>query len=170
MATRDAGDVVVDTNVLVIANARVSTASPECGDACVAFLEATIADGRVVVDTFGEVITEYQTYCRFQGAPGVGDLFFRWLHDNEFNGETCERVELTRHPNRGFEEFPSDPGLVGFDASDRKFVALAVALTPHREIVVAADRGWRRFKTALTANSVEIRFLCPQDLPPASGA
>jgi hypothetical protein len=115
--------------------------------------------GVVRVDAGGEILGEYKTYCSYRGQPGAGDTFFRWLHDNEFVEERCQRVELTQ-TDAGYEEFPETPELSQFDPSDKKFVASALAQEPHSEVVVAVDRGWRRHEDALANVGVSVLFLC----------
>jgi hypothetical protein len=61
-----------------------------------------------------------------------------------------------------FEEFPTDPHLIGFDRSDRKFVAVTVASRLHPAILNATDTDWWCFRKTLERHGVPIVFLCPE--------
>jgi hypothetical protein len=155
---------VADTNVLVVANLRTPQAGPDCVLACVDALERTQKKGRLVLDEAMLIFQEYQQYCSFKGQPGVGDAFFKWVHDNRYNDEHCERVDLTLSSDRSrdFEEFPADPDLAGFDRSDRKFVAVALASALRPTVLNAVDSDWWNHQAALKRNGVKLKFLCPE--------
>lgn len=152
--------VVIDTNVLVVANRRHAPASDACIGACIDALVTAREDG-VTIDDGQRVLDEYRQHASFAGQPGAGDAFFKWLWDHQADGRCCERVAITDHAGRGFTEFPADPALQGFDASDRKFVAVALASARHPQVLNASDTDWWQFRAALEAHALEIRFLCP---------
>ena len=67
-----------------------------------------------------------------------------------------------------FEEFPTDSALCGFDPDDRKFVALALA---HQRdtgetatILLAIDRGWLEFMSALASHGINVDLICEEDI------
>ncbi|HKI34827.1 MAG TPA: hypothetical protein VKA46_23420 [Gemmataceae bacterium] len=155
---------VADTNVLVVANLRTPQAGPACVLACVNALERIQKKGRLVLDEAMLIFEEYQQYCSFSGQPGVGDAFFKWVHDNRYNDRHCERVGLTRSSDtsRDFEEFPADPDLVEFDRSDRKFVAVALASGLSPTVLNAVDSDWWNYQDSLRRNGVKLTFLCPE--------
>jgi hypothetical protein len=155
---------VADTNVLVVANGRTDQAAPKCVLACVNALERIQKRGRLVLDEAMLIFQEYQQYCRFSGQPGVGDAFFKWVHDNRYNDAHCERVRLTpsSDKSREFEEFPLDPDLEGFDRSDQKFVGVALASTRSPTVLNAVDSDWWQYRKSLRRNGVKVKFLCPE--------
>jgi hypothetical protein len=155
---------VVDTNVLVVANLKTPQAGPDCVLASVAALETIQKKARLVIDEGMLVFQEYQQYASFSGQPGVGDAFFKWVHDNRYNDRHCDRVKLTpcSDPSRDFEQFPADPSLQGFDRSDRKFVAVALGSVPSPTILNAVDSDWWNFRQPLADNGVKVEFLCPE--------
>ena len=112
----------------------------------------------VVLDAGGQIIGEYAPYLNYHGQPGVGDLFFKFLHDHMYAGSKVELVEITSIPDesRGFEELPANE----LDPSDRKL--LATALTSGAEIVNALDTDWHEQGELLTALGVPVRQLCPE--------
>lgn len=152
---------VIDTNVLIVANNRSSHATAECVLACVEALEACATSGVVLIDDGWRIVNEYATYCSYEGQPGVGDRFFRWLFDNQADGSRCRKVPITDHPDRVFEEFPPDPDLAGFDRNDRKFVAVALADAGGPPILNATDSDWWHFRKMFGRHGVDVEFLCP---------
>jgi len=111
--------VVIDTNVLVVANQRHENASTHCVERCIDALIESRND-RVFIDDGQRILGEYRRHCSHSGQPGVGDAFFKWLWDNQGNTRHCRKVPITLHEGREFEEFPEDADLDGFDHSDRK--------------------------------------------------
>jgi hypothetical protein len=118
---------VVDTNVLVAANARDTHISPECADVCIDALLSIQYEKIVVIDDGWRILGEYQRNANSQSQPGPGDAFLLWILRNHFNPERCEQVRITAlgGSDSDFEEFPLDPDLERLDRSDRKFVAVA---------------------------------------------
>lgn len=154
---------VVDTNVGVVANGRETDASPECIIFCTDFLEGVSrGEVRLVLDAEWEILSEYLRQLNSSGQPGVGDAFLKWVLQNQANPERCERVEI--HPSgdsRGYEELPEDPDLEGFDPSDRKFAAVALAASSRPPIVNAVDSDWWGHRKALERCGLRIKNLCP---------
>ena len=157
-------DVVFDTNVPVVANGLAGQASAACVETCIDRLIASQQQDVVLVDDGGLIFEEYQRYLAHKGQPGTGDAFFKWLWDNQANEAHCRRVTITPiHPeSRGFLEFPDDPRLATFDASDRKFVALAIAAGSHPVIFNASDTDWWAARRVLVEHHVTVEFVCPE--------
>ncbi len=157
--------VIVDTNVPVVANKQSLQASPDCVMRCVTRLRAIQRTGCVVIDDEWHIINEYRDNLREQGQPGVGDAFFLWLLRNRNHPRFCYQVHISPHTaspeTRDFVEFPKEPALAGFDPSDRKFVAVAVAHPEHPPILNAADNDWWNYRDVLAQHSVQVDFLCP---------
>lgn len=147
---------VVDTNVAVVANGRDTTAGPRCRRAAVEALGYLLQEGRIVVDRGGEILDEYRRYCSPKGEPGVGDRFFREVLMNY--AERIERIELPKHADGSYVDFPTDPELHRFDASDRKFVA--ACRRSGAAVMNATDSDWLHHRSALIRNKVEIDFVC----------
>ena len=115
--------VVVDTNVGIVANGNADV-DPACQLACVNSLEHAMKGGVVALDDGGRIFEEYRTHFSFAGGPGIGHVFFKYVHDVQHRGERVRRFRITpsADESRGFEELPPNT----FDASDRKFLAVAV--------------------------------------------
>lgn len=148
---------VVDTNVAIVANGRSRHADAPCQLACVQRLRE-VASQLIAIDDLGHIMAEYAKHLSYAGQPGVGDMFFRHLFDNQYRSERVRRVQITPSSDEehGFEELPPN----SFDPSDRKFLAVAVAA---RAVVLnATDSDWREHASLLDSLSVEVQQLCPQ--------
>jgi len=139
---------IVDTNVAVVANGRRQSpqASPSCVLTCVGRLRDLQLRHTLVLDDGWRILREYLRELSSIGQPGVGDAFLKWVLTNQTNPRRCEQVHITprdaTQPDGEFCEFPADPALDGFDLSDRKFVAVAVAHAEHPPILNAVDTDW----------------------------
>lgn len=133
-------------------------------------------EGILVLDDRWRIIKEYKRQLRPEGQPEVGDAFLKWVLTNLKNPKRCCLVSIRENGIRGFDEFPSDNRLTGFDPCDRKFVAVAVAHPNRPPILQALDSGWWDYRKILDENGVTIRLLCPREIKklarakrPASG-
>lgn len=156
--------VVIETNVIAVANELAIQADSDCILACIDALERAQKRRKVVIDAGQLLFREYFRYGHRSGQPGAGDAFVKWLWSNQANPKHVESVNITPRVGdpENFDEFPDDPSLEHFDRSDRKFVATALASKLQPKIVNAVDSDWRHFRDELKANDVSIIFLCPQ--------
>lgn len=151
---------VIDTNVSVVANGRDTHASPPCQLSCVKFLQNIISPNshaRIVLDETGLIIDEYKSYLNYSGQPGVGDVFFKYLHDHMYLDKKVQLVSITQiaDDTRGFDELPVN----SVDYDDRMF--LAAALNARAIIVNAVDSDWHEKQQFITNLGVTVRQLCP---------
>lgn len=150
---------LVDTNVLVVANAR-DNESPNCVDSCVDCLASFMEEGRkLYLDSHGDILDEYSRYVHYGTPQGVGDAFYVWAVTYQATSEMCRVVSVTPDDEWGYEEFPHVESLKDFDRSDRKFVAVAVASGENPIIFNATDSDWRKSAIPL-ADFVTVRELC----------
>lgn len=154
-------NVVVDTNVAIAANGRDTHASLTCQYACTVFLEGLISPGKrthIVLDEEGLIFTEYSGYLYYKGQPGVGDAFFKYLHDHMYLSKKIRLVPITPIADeaRGFNELPPN----SVDKSDRKF--LATAIVASAEIVNAVDTDWHKQAEFIAGLGAKVRQLCPE--------
>lgn len=162
--------VVIDTNVLHVANNNAPQAGPQCVLDVVRRLVHVQFSERVCLDSTRFILSEYiQQRLSFSGQPGMGDAFFKWLFDNQANHDHCEVVEIHPPDSAGtsFAEFPDDPALAAFDPSDRKFVAVARASASEPPVLNAVDSDWWIHRDSLAKHNVRVEFLCPQQFSDA---
>ena len=115
----------------------------------------------VLIDTHNLATSEYESYCRRSGQPGVGDLFFKSLLDNIANERRVARIEIGSTPEEVDLALP--PSLADFDPSDRKWIALHL-IGSASSIVNALDSDWAQRKDDLETAGVHVVELCPQCL------
>lgn len=157
---------VVDVNVAIVANGRLSHADAACISACVAALINIHDNGRIVLDDSMRILSEYMDHLSMAGQPGIGDAFMQWVWQNQAVESRCERVLLKSNPDDPdvFSEFPADPDLQTFDPSDRKYVVVALGSQERPEVLNAVDTDWWVHREALERNGICIGFLCPEHM------
>ena len=158
--------VIIDTNVIRVANGQHDDASPDCVAVCAQRLQSIMANDRIALDDTREILSEYLGNPRNERKTGngPGDAFLKWVLRNNANPKHCDVVELQQHPKRGYESFPDDNRLTNFDLADRKFVAVAAAHDQHPPILQAADSKWLAWAPALADHGVKVEFVCPKDI------
>jgi predicted nucleic acid-binding protein len=147
---------VIDTNVAISANGRKTHASISCQLACIEFLE-NCRKLHIAIDKTGLIMEEYANHLEYAGQPGVGDMFFKYLHDNQYAAKQIHQIIITPSNDQtlGFEELPTNQ----FDPSDRKF--LATAVVSKATIVNATDSDWMQQNKLLENLGIELKQLCP---------
>ena len=132
--------------------------------ACIDKLSWIVENAVVAIDGLGLILNEYSKHLRFEGAPGVGDLFFKHIFENQAVSAKCQVIEITLDPGEptDFLEFPKTTDLRNFDKSDRKFVAVSLASPDSPAIVNATDSDWSEYADPLAEIGIIIEQLCPQ--------
>lgn len=164
------GAVIIDTNVLVVANGR--DAAPQATEECVILCRVRLAEifrgsEKMLLDDKDRIIQEYKNNLNENGRRH-GDQFWLELRRRMWREqEKFIRVSITPLAGNGtdFEEFPNDDAVLkNFHKKDRKFVAVALAYQRDsgREapILIADDSGWKEFNTALANHGVHIDSIC----------
>lgn len=155
---------VVDTNVVLVANGQHADVSPECVSACAEALQRIMRTGKLVLDDNFQILLEYQNKTQPKKGNRPGDAFVKWALNNRCKANWVTEVPLKKHEQRGFESFPDDQELVNFDAPDRKFVAVSAAHPDRPPIAQAADSKWLDWAPALQRHGVQVEFLCSADI------
>ncbi len=160
--------VVVDTNVLIVANGTALQMSDCCRTRCIDRL-ALVRDGdRVVIDEQYFILREYQTNLNpNRNPPGPGEAFVKYLLQNMANPARVSLVKLTptNREQTEFSEFPNDADLrQAFDPSDRKFVAASHAHFDKPPILEASDSKWLGWEAQLLTHGIRVEFLCRKEL------
>ena len=159
-------NVVIDTNVAVVASGRADHAPLDCMMEAISQIEKVKAgDNCLVIDSDGEIFQEYINNLSLSGQPGAGDAFIRWVNDHQYNPSIVDRVSIDRDENGEYIDFPNHPNLDNFDPSDRKFVAVANAHSENENekptILQATDCNWWGWRNALAERGIKVCFLCP---------
>jgi len=148
---------VIDTNVAISANGINTHASIACQLACIELLE-NCNKLHIAIDKAGLIMEEYTKHLSHAGQPGVGDMYFKYLHDNQHAENKIHTVNITPldDVSRGFDELPRNT----LDPSDRKF--LATAVVAQAIIANATDSDWFEQNELLETLNVELKQLCPE--------
>lgn len=154
-------DVIIDTNVVVVANRQNLKVMPDCADACIFFLLEARKNHVVLLDGDDEIRGEYARAVRMGRPYQLGAQFLIHVLQHQFNPAHARRVDLGKTGASDFADFPTAPELAAFDPSDRKFAALArktgIAVTN------AIDSDWADHLAALNAHDIAVKFLCGCD-------
>lgn len=147
---------VIDSNVAIVANGNSAQASIGCEEACVELLERC-EQLSICLDETNLIMDEYAKHLSYAGSPGVGDMFFKYLHDNQYAQRNIELVTITpsADANTGFDELPAND----FDPSDRKF--LATAVVAGAQVVNATDSDWAEQQGLMNQLNITVHQLCP---------
>jgi hypothetical protein len=154
------GTWVVDTNVILVANGQHDAVDAQTVKTCAQWLKALMQTGRLALDDRHEILGEYQHKTHASDGQGVGDAFLRWVLHNMDNPARIDLITIQPDVQRAYAAFPDDARLQNFDASDRKFVAVARAHPEHPTIWQATDSKWLDWSPALADHGVLVRFLC----------
>lgn len=154
---------VIDTNVLLVANGQHIDVSQECVAECVRRLRDMEKAGVTVIDDDYRILREYRHKTSLTPPKGVGDVFLKWLLREAGNSARVELVSLKELDKDQFVEFPDAVLQPAFDASDRKFAAVANAHPDKPPVWQAADCKWLDWWSALQAKGIRVEFLCPDD-------
>ncbi len=154
--------IVVDTNVLIVANGRDDTpADLKCKLACIETLQRAKSGKQVVLlDKSDLIMAEYRKYCSHKGEPDVGDIFFKFLNNYQHSTKNVIHIPIQKTPDAegGFANLPPND----FDRDDRKF--LAVAEAGDGRVVNATDSDWTEHAAFIDSIDVQVLELCPQCL------
>jgi len=160
--------VVVDTNVPMVASRLTPHADARCVAACINRLAAIKVSGGLLLDDSGHILREYGRNLDKIGQTGAGYEFYKWAMIHQAIAGMVTRVAIAPTADGGwrrYEEFPDQPALKGFDKSDQKFVAVALASNANPPILNAVDSDWWKHRGALAVAGVTVESLCPQHEP-----
>jgi hypothetical protein len=154
---------VIDTNVILVANAAHADASPGCVIECIDRLVGIQKSGHVVLDDDFRILSEYLKKTFPSRPKKFGDVFVKWVLQNQANLERVERVRITEVDSGYFDEFPDQAVQTAMDPADRKFVAVAASHHLLPPIWQAVDCKWLDFVSALQLHGIVVDFICLDD-------
>jgi hypothetical protein len=160
--------IVIDTNVLLVANGLTPHMGDECRLECLSRLEKARSSESVVVDRQNLILDEYHHKLDpNRRPPGPGDAFLRHLLQNMGNTRHVATIDLTaiNQEKTDFSEFPDDQTLRNtFDPADRMFVAASNAHSNKPPIVQSADSKWFDWELLLNGHGIHLEILCREKL------
>ncbi len=156
--------VVIDTNILLVANGSHPAVSVKCRLACIEALWDCKKSGVVVLDSAFLILMEYQRRTQPNQPKGPGDVFLKWLLQNKANRRRVHYVVINEVSPATFREFPNAKLQAKFDPADRKFVAVASAHPGKPTILQGADSKWVGWWKQLLDEGIKVAFLCPDDV------
>ena len=144
--------------IYVRANGRETHADLQCQARCVERIESIKEHGVVAIDNRQKILDEYRRHLTHSGGPGVGDVSYKHVFDNQGCNDRVRMVAITASADdgRGFDELPENR----LDRSDRKFLAVAVAADA--VLLNATDSDWGEQATLIQTLGVTVDQLCPQ--------
>jgi len=156
-------EIIVDTNVPLVADGEEMTT--HCQISCSSFMEDVLrGKKRVVIDDQWIIIREYGHKLPNSSQNSFSKLFYKYIVTHQGNPVKVKQVSITPLGEDDFEEFPESLRAVGFDISDRKFVAVAIVNRGKAAIAQAADSKWVGWEEALSKVGVNVLFLCKDEL------
>jgi hypothetical protein len=156
--------IVVDTNVIKIADGLHGEASDDCRLACVRVVRLLEAGQRVCVDTADGILAEYVRAFAGADVSGLGARVVTRLWRVRSDGRVCHQVEITPSETipGSFDEVPVP--LRTFDMDDQKFIAVAVAEGSQPCIFEGLDEEWWVRRREFSAAGIDVQFVCAPDL------
>jgi hypothetical protein len=159
--------VVIDTNVLLVADGQGKHMSDACRIECETRLTAVQAGEQTVLDDGWHILGEYMHKLNPNQSPTPGSAFVKWLLQRQGMVRHVSWVSIspTNQEKTKFEEFPKDVPLEeAFDPADRKFVAAANAHPDKPPILEAADSKWLGWEANLGVHGIRVEILCRCEL------
>lgn len=156
---------IIDTNVPLVAQGSAVHMSEDCIINCVDFLEKLFTNKfKLVIDTDYHLIGEYENRMSSGSRLEYGNRFLKWILTNQANPQKIKTVVINQLDEFNFEEVPQSLIEIGFDNSDRKFIAVAIANNNQAPVAQAADSKWIGWEEALINEGISVYFLCKEEL------
>lgn len=159
--------IVIDTNVLLVADGQAPHMSGACVQECLNRLEQVKSSETIVIDDGWLILGEYHNKLQPNGAPSYGSAFLKWLLQVQGVPKhvSLVKISLQDKAQTRFAEFPNDKALEAqFDPSDRKFVAVANAHPDKPPVLQAADSKWLAWQDKLLTHGIRLEILCRCEL------
>ena len=153
-------DIVIDANVWVLAdritsiNAEIPAVEADCIQACYRWIQEFLASGdRLVVDRSYRIFREYRNNI---SKGGLAEQELNRLESILMERLVFVDIEFDRD---GHAIVPAEVMIQ--DESDRKFIAVAIALEPYAPIYNATETDWAEEQERLSQFGLSIHELCP---------
>ena len=150
---------IVDTNVFIAANGMADQLNEADIDKCRLFVCSLFEDTVVSVDMRGEIFEEYFSHMNRSGQPGIGDAFVKHLWDRQCDKNVCEMVNVIKNKDGMYEHILEKGGLLQFDKSDLKFIAVYFGSQNKVVICNACDSDWENNRELLQEYQINVMEL-----------
>jgi predicted nucleic acid-binding protein len=151
--------VVIDTNVLAVANGHADHLGDVESLLCQRFLTIVARSAVTHVDSRNLIFEEYFRYARRSGQPTVADAFAKRLWDRQWDARVCRIVTITPTDTSAtnFQELSKVTFATRLDPADRKFLAVAWAARPEVPTICnASDSDWQEIQAELLDAGFEL--------------
>jgi hypothetical protein len=159
--------IVIDTNVLLVADGKAPQMSDACVHECLTRLERVKSTEQVVLDDAWIIMGEYRNMLSPNRSPTPGSAFLKWLLQVQAVVKHVSLVTITplNRAETLFAEFPPDAALeAAIDPSDRKFFAASNAHPDKPPILEATDSKWLGWEVQLKKHGIKVEVLCRGEL------
>jgi hypothetical protein len=159
--------IVIDTNVLLVAEGSAPQMTPRCVSVCLERLERVKSSEQVVLDDKWVILGEYQRKLYPNRHLGPGSAFLKWLLQVQADVKHVSPISLSLRGKDEtlFAEFPSDNDLEAeIDPADRKFNAAANAHAEKPPVLECTDSKWLGWEERLRAHGIRLEVLCRGEL------
>ncbi len=150
---------VLDTNVLVVANRQNPAVAEQCVDQARECLANAAIRDTVCLDKDDQILTEYARQINAEARPqDIAARLLIWLRQNKYSENRIRIVDLKINLAGEYTDCPIKLILAGFDVSDRKFAA--VAKKGKATVINATDSDWLDHAATLQEVGIRVDNLC----------
>jgi hypothetical protein len=156
--------IVIDTNVLAIAEGLHAGASETCIAACTNVVLQIERGSPLLVDDADEIFAEYLGTLCSSGYSGLVSKLIVKLYRERRGSPRSVPVSITPSAAapKAYDEVPDD--LADFDRDDQKFIAVAATTGGYSPIVAGLDREWWDRLADFASSGLLVQFPCMTDL------
>lgn len=152
---------VIDTNVLMIADRRGSDITQLCVDSAIECV-ASLSDGNVIcLDEDDAILDEYAANIKEIRPYSLVAKLLIDLRQQRYSASNIHRAPLPKNHAGEYKDCPQSLIDANFDRSDRKFVALAKVT--QATVCNAVDTDWFDHADLLCREGIQVNNLCGTD-------
>jgi len=156
---------IIDTNIFAAANGLANHLTEREINKCKQFIAALAGNSVISLDLQGEIFQEYFIYTNRSGQPGIGDAFVKYLWDRQSDKMHCEKVDIEKNENGIYKQLNEKDGLLTFDSSDQKFIAVYLGSEKQPVICNACDSDWANNKLLLMQYDIRVLEILQEESP-----
>jgi len=155
---------VIDTNVLLVAEGLQEAASARCVAECARRLyECRQSESKILIDDAFEIIKEYKKKLSPDRPLKPGSLFLKWLLQNRSNSARIIACSIISDGAGRYKPFPDKPDQSVVDEDDRKFISVAHSHNSEVAIFQALDSQWMDWQVYLRDEAISVEWICEDE-------